>query len=59
MTGHTTGPRLHLQLSPTASYPQDEAWFQSFAGLAFSWQDAHPKAAPVSSAPVFSVVDSN
>ena len=60
MTGHTTGPHLHLQLSPTASYPQDEAWFQSFAGLAFSWQDAAtPKAAPVSSAPVFSVVDSN
>jgi hypothetical protein len=22
------------------SYPQDEAWFQSFAGVAFSWQDA-------------------
>jgi murein DD-endopeptidase MepM/ murein hydrolase activator NlpD len=59
-TGHATGPHLHLQLSPATSYPQDEAWFQSFAGLAFTWQDAPtPKAAPASSAPVFSVVDSN
>lgn len=59
-TGHATGPHLHLQFSPATSYPQDEAWFQSFAGLAFSWQDAAtPKAAPVSSAPVFTVVDSN
>jgi murein DD-endopeptidase MepM/ murein hydrolase activator NlpD len=59
-TGHATGPHLHLQLSPATSYPQDEAWFQSFAGLAFSWQDAAtPKASPVSSAPVFTVVDSS
>jgi murein DD-endopeptidase MepM/ murein hydrolase activator NlpD len=39
-TGHATGPHLHLQFSPPVSYPQDEAWFQSFAGVAFSWQDA-------------------
>jgi murein DD-endopeptidase MepM/ murein hydrolase activator NlpD len=39
-TGHATGPHLHLQFSPAVSYPQDEAWFQSFAGVAFSWQDA-------------------
>ena len=39
-TGHATGPHLHLQFSPTSSYPQDEAWFQSFAGVAFSWSDS-------------------
>jgi murein DD-endopeptidase MepM/ murein hydrolase activator NlpD len=39
-TGHSTGPHLHLQLSPAAAYPQEEPWFQSFAGVAFSWQDA-------------------
>lgn len=44
-TGHATGPHLHLQFSPPVSYPQDEPWFQSFAGVAFSWQDA-PTPAP-------------
>jgi murein DD-endopeptidase MepM/ murein hydrolase activator NlpD len=39
-TGHATGPHLHLQLQPATSYPQDEAWFQSFAGTAFRWQDS-------------------
>jgi murein DD-endopeptidase MepM/ murein hydrolase activator NlpD len=39
-TGHASGPHLHLQLQPATSYPQDQAWFQSFAGVAFSWQDA-------------------
>jgi murein DD-endopeptidase MepM/ murein hydrolase activator NlpD len=39
-TGHATGPHLHLQFSPPVSYPQDEPWFVSFAGVAFSWQDA-------------------
>jgi murein DD-endopeptidase MepM/ murein hydrolase activator NlpD len=39
-TGHSTGPHLHLALKPELSYPQDEAWFQSFAGIAFRWQDA-------------------
>src|SRR3954465_5226943 len=35
-TGHATGPHLHLQLEPATAYPQDEGWFQSFAGSAFS-----------------------
>jgi len=38
-TGHSTGPHLHLQLQPATSYPQDEPWFQAFAGSSFSWQD--------------------
>ena len=41
-TGHATGPHLHLQLDPATSYPQAEAWFQSFAGTAFHWQDGGP-----------------
>jgi murein DD-endopeptidase MepM/ murein hydrolase activator NlpD len=59
-TGHSTGPHLHLQLQPAASYPQDEAWFRGFAGLAFAWQDEDPAralaAAPAH--PVFAVVPS-
>jgi murein DD-endopeptidase MepM/ murein hydrolase activator NlpD len=39
-TGHATGPHLHLQFQPATSYPQDEAWFQSFAGTAFTWSDS-------------------
>jgi murein DD-endopeptidase MepM/ murein hydrolase activator NlpD len=39
-TGHATGPHLHLQLQPPTEYPQNEAWFQGFAGTAFRWQDA-------------------
>jgi murein DD-endopeptidase MepM/ murein hydrolase activator NlpD len=39
-TGHASGPHLHLQLQPATSYPQNETWFQGFAGLAFRWQDA-------------------
>ena len=39
-TGHATGPHLHLQLQPAASYPQYQSWFQGFAGKAFRWQDA-------------------
>jgi murein DD-endopeptidase MepM/ murein hydrolase activator NlpD len=42
MTGHATGPHLHLQLDPTTSYPQMQPWFQNFAGVAFRWQDAGP-----------------
>ena len=42
MTGHATGPHLHLQLHPPTSYPQLQPWFQSFAGTAFRWQDAGP-----------------
>ena len=41
-TGHATGPHLHLQLDPTTSYPQEQAWFQNFAGTAFRWQDGGP-----------------
>jgi murein DD-endopeptidase MepM/ murein hydrolase activator NlpD len=40
MTGHATGPHLHLQLQPPTSWPQYQPWFQSFAGKAFRWQDA-------------------
>jgi murein DD-endopeptidase MepM/ murein hydrolase activator NlpD len=53
-TGHATGPHLHLQLNPSTGYPQDEAWFQSFAGTAFSWSDSvQDNAAPGA---VFAVV---
>jgi murein DD-endopeptidase MepM/ murein hydrolase activator NlpD len=38
-TGDATGPHLHLQLQPATAWPQEEAWFQGFAGTAFSWQD--------------------
>jgi murein DD-endopeptidase MepM/ murein hydrolase activator NlpD len=41
-TGHATGPHLHLQLQPAATYPQDQDWFRSFAGTAFSWSDPGP-----------------
>jgi murein DD-endopeptidase MepM/ murein hydrolase activator NlpD len=56
-TGHATGPHLHLQLQPPAEWPQRMAWFQGFAGSAFTWSDApttsEPAAAPRA---VFSVV---
>jgi len=39
-TGDASGPHLHLQLQPPIEWPQREAWFQSYAGTAFSWQDA-------------------
>jgi murein DD-endopeptidase MepM/ murein hydrolase activator NlpD len=39
-TGHATGPHLHLQHQPTTSWPQQEAWFEGFAGTAFTWTDA-------------------
>ena len=58
-TGHATGPHLHLQLQPPTSYPQDEQWFQSFAGKAFSWQDAPTPLEPPELPPterVFTVV---
>ena len=59
-TGNSTGPHLHLQFSPAEAYPQQEPWFQSFAGLAFRWQgDGAPAStsARSSSNPVFDVVD--
>jgi murein DD-endopeptidase MepM/ murein hydrolase activator NlpD len=71
-TGHSTGPHLHLQLNPTNAYPQDQDWFQSFAGLAFSWQDEVPSTRTLAmslfrppvfmveeTAPVFAVVPSS
>jgi murein DD-endopeptidase MepM/ murein hydrolase activator NlpD len=39
-TGRSTGPHLHLQQQPATVYPQDQPWFQSFAGSAFRWQDS-------------------
>jgi murein DD-endopeptidase MepM/ murein hydrolase activator NlpD len=63
-TGDATGPHLHLQLQPAASYPQQEPWFQSFAGSAFSWSDGETPAvvlrtlaAAPARHPVFAVVD--
>jgi murein DD-endopeptidase MepM/ murein hydrolase activator NlpD len=56
VTGNTTGPHLHLQYSPATAYPQGEAWFQSFAGRAFSWQDSDGGAS--GGGPLFEVVDS-
>jgi murein DD-endopeptidase MepM/ murein hydrolase activator NlpD len=38
-TGDATGPHLHLQLQPATAWPQEEPWFQSFAGTAFTWSD--------------------
>jgi murein DD-endopeptidase MepM/ murein hydrolase activator NlpD len=53
-TGHAEGPHLHLQLHPATGYPQDEPWFQAFAGTAFSWLDTvQGNAAPT---PVFAVI---
>jgi murein DD-endopeptidase MepM/ murein hydrolase activator NlpD len=59
-TGHATGPHLHLQLQPPTEWPQQQAWFKSFAGSAFRWQgEAAPReteAARARSGPVFQVV---
>ena len=41
-TGHATGPHLHLQLQPATAYPQEQAWFQAFAGRAFSGRTPLP-----------------
>ncbi|MFL5966912.1 MAG: lytic murein transglycosylase [Gaiellaceae bacterium] len=50
-TGHASGPHLHLQLQPPTAWPQEEAWFQRFAGRAFRWQDAPTRALESTSAP--------
>jgi murein DD-endopeptidase MepM/ murein hydrolase activator NlpD len=66
-TGDATGPHLHLQLQPATQWPQQEAWFESFAGKAFTWSDSDPSlgralafapaaAASAVRAPVFQVV---
>jgi murein DD-endopeptidase MepM/ murein hydrolase activator NlpD len=54
-TGHADGPHLHLQLQPADAYPQQEPWFQSFAGTAFTWTD-DVQTNPARQA-VFAVVD--
>jgi murein DD-endopeptidase MepM/ murein hydrolase activator NlpD len=57
MTGHATGPHLHLQLNPTTSYPQEQPWFQRFANVAFRWQDeGGPTDSVQPSAAVFRIV---
>jgi murein DD-endopeptidase MepM/ murein hydrolase activator NlpD len=56
-TGTTsTGPHLHLQLAPPVSYPQSEAWFQGFAGTAFTWIGSPAPPATAGGGPVFTVV---
>jgi murein DD-endopeptidase MepM/ murein hydrolase activator NlpD len=57
MTGHATGPHLHLQLDPATSYPQLQSWFQGFADVAFRWQDAGPTDTVGQAGPVFAVVN--
>ena len=39
-TGNSTGPHLHLAFVPSTKYPQEQPWFQAYAGIAFRWQDA-------------------
>ena len=57
-TGHATGPHLHLQLQPAGSYPQDQDWFQSFAGTAFRWSDQGPAPAGAGRPLVFHIIRS-
>ena len=54
-TGNSTGPHLHLGLRPSR-YPQEMPWFQEFAGLAYSWQDAAATATFAHSGPIFALV---
>jgi murein DD-endopeptidase MepM/ murein hydrolase activator NlpD len=58
LTGNTTGPHLHLQYSPADAYPQETAWFRSFAGRVFSWQDGGGHGSASGGGPHFDVVDS-
>jgi murein DD-endopeptidase MepM/ murein hydrolase activator NlpD len=64
-TGDATGPHLHLQLQPPTEWPQRQAWFQAFAGQAFTWTDAAPVAdstralsfvSAAAQAPIFEVI---
>jgi murein DD-endopeptidase MepM/ murein hydrolase activator NlpD len=57
-TGDATGPHLHLQLNPSTEYPQDQPWFQQFAGTAFRWQDAPTPERATQRGPVFAEVPS-
>jgi murein DD-endopeptidase MepM/ murein hydrolase activator NlpD len=52
-TGDATGPHLHLQLQPATGWPQEEAWFRSFAGQAFTWSDASAASEPAGRALAF------
>jgi hypothetical protein len=54
MTGHATGPHLHMQLNPPTSYPQAEGWFQAFAGRSFRWNDAPTPLEPADAPPAAS-----
>lgn len=62
-TGHATGPHLHLGLIPSSEgYPQDQPWFQSFADIAYRWQEESTQSISVistalSSPAVFAVVN--
>jgi len=60
-TGHSTGPHLHLQLQPATAYPQEQEWFQRFAGSAFTWQGEEPARTLAQAAPhdVFAVVSAD
>ncbi len=68
-TGDASGPHLHLQLQPPIEWPQQQAWFASFAGRAFTWSDAGTQtsgralafaAVPqAASGPVFAVVSAS
>jgi murein DD-endopeptidase MepM/ murein hydrolase activator NlpD len=59
-TGHATGPHLHLQLQPAATYPQEQQWFRSFAGTAFHWSDAVPTTPGASAQPlVFHILEAS
>ena len=49
-TGDATGPHLHLQLQPATGWPQQEPWFASFAGTAFTWSDTAVNDAPANGA---------
>ncbi len=51
-TGNSSGPHLHLELTPNR-YPQEMPWFQEFASIAFTWQDAAAGAAM--QGPIFAV----
>jgi murein DD-endopeptidase MepM/ murein hydrolase activator NlpD len=57
-TGDATGPHLHLQLQPAATYPQDQDWFKGFAGTAFRWSDPGPAQAGAGQPLVFHIIRS-
>ena len=52
-TGDASGPHLHLQLQPATSWPQQESWFESFAGSAFTWSDSGYSTPANTRAPIF------